>query len=283
MPPMGIIMPPMGTIMPPRDTAAMRAVRAAEPPPFGELLSLLQQWQRSGPSGAAAATGGRGCDSVLLHGRLGCGKSTLARALCAELGLPLHVVGAATAQLPRQALEAAVGGSSGVLLLEQLDLLAPAAGAVAGADGTAALLPWLQRARGSGSTFVIGCCGQVAAVHPRVRRWFDDECELPAPSSSTHRRLLLALLLGGGGDGGVTGAADRRVLDAEQLVAEVEPLCTAQSYVLADDVALVREARLLAMVNASGGAATSDGAPSPGRQIMPSLVRLAAAPVFCCV
>ena len=228
----------------------MRAVRQARPEPFGELLCLLRRW-REGPQAGAAAR----CDGVLLHGRLGCGKSTTARALCAELGLPLGVASAAAGeQLPRRALERAVGPQPSVLLLERLELLAPAAG---GADRATALLPWLRRARESGSVFVIGCCCRVEAVHPRVRRWFDDECELPPPSSSAHRRLLLALLR----DGSPSPAEgpDRRA--AERLAAEVEPLCTARAYVLADDVALVKEARLMAAAApADGGSGRADEA-----------------------
>ena len=84
----------LGDIM---DTRAMRAVRQARPDPYNELLCLLHRW-REGPQAGAAAR----CDGVLLHGRLGCGKSTTARALCAELGLPLGVASAAAGDAPRR-------------------------------------------------------------------------------------------------------------------------------------------------------------------------------------
>ena len=188
------------------------------------------------------------------------------------------MVSAAALQLPRRKLEAALRRAGSVLVLEQLELLAPAAVQVGSSEhGAAALLPWLQRARGCGSIFVIGCCGQLAAVHPRVRRWFDDECELPPPSSSAHRRLLLALLCDH--DASSTDGVGNNTLgnDAaagvavERLAAEVETLCTAQSYVLADVVALVKEARLLASLNA---AAATQGTPSLSACPVPSLVSL---------
>jgi AAA+ superfamily predicted ATPase len=65
---------------------------------------------------------------------------------------------------------------------------------VSGADGAAALLRWLRNARQRGNLFVVGCCAKPSEVHPRVRRWFDDEYEVQVPSSSEHRSILRALL-----------------------------------------------------------------------------------------
>ena len=111
----------------------------------------------------------------------------------------------------------------------------------------AQLLHWLRQVRGAGGVFVIGCCAHPDAVHKRVRSWFGDECGIPVLSPRDHIRLLHAMLI----DTALSSLSAELVTQTKALAAQVEPLCTSRGYVLADDVALVREAWLLSAVRES--------------------------------
>jgi transitional endoplasmic reticulum ATPase len=173
-----------------------------------------------------ATTGEQG---VLLHGPPGSGKSALAHALAAELGVNLVSIEGSrvfnqwlgeSEEAVRALFRRARDARPSMLLLDQLDALAPVRAGETGERTdervVAALLASLDDVLAEGGVFVVGLTSRPELIDPAVIRSgrLGLHVAVPAPDAA-RRRALLAELVGADGVAGLGARLDEIVDDLD--------------------------------------------------------------------